>query len=140
MAYASSGPVSVAPDTDRFAVWGQGFGSLGRWRGDGNAAGLDRSTGGFIAGADAFAFDTWRFGVFGGYSRTSFDAKDRSSTGSSDNYHIGLYDGTQWGNLAVRSGLAYTWHDLWTNRNVAFPGFSDALKGNYNAGTAQAFG
>ena len=140
MAYASSGPVSVAPDTDRFAVWGQGFGSWGQWRGDGNAARLDRSTGGFIAGADGLAFDTWRFGLFGGYSRTSFDAKDSRSSGSSDNYHIGLYDGTQWGNLAIRSGLAYTWHDLSTNRNVALPGFSDTLKGNTNAGTAQAFG
>jgi len=85
-------------------------------------------------------FDTWRLGAVAGYSNTSFDVKDRQSSGSSDNYHLGLYGGTSWGGLAFRSGATYTWHDVSTNRAVAFPGFSDSLKGDYNAGTAQAFG
>lgn len=44
------------------------------------------------------------------------------------------------GNLAFRTGAAYTWHDLSTSRSVIFPGYVDSLKGGYNAGTAQAFG
>ncbi|EZQ15294.1 hypothetical protein CF98_12720 [Halopseudomonas bauzanensis] len=75
-----------------------------RWE----AARLNRSTGGFLMGTDAPVFDTWRFGAVAGYSRTSFDAKDRYSSGSSDNYHLGLYGASAWGDLAFRTGAAYT--------------------------------
>ncbi|WP_181257250.1 autotransporter domain-containing protein [Pseudaminobacter soli (ex Li et al. 2025)] len=138
--YENSAPQPVAANTDRFALWSQGFGSWGHTNGDGNAARLNRSTGGFFVGADAPVFDTWRFGAVAGYSHTSFDAKDRHSLGSNDSYYVGLYGGTAWGDLAFRTGSAYTWHDISTSRNVAFPGFSDSLKGDYNAGTAQVFG
>jgi len=122
------------------AFWSQAFGSWVHIDGDGNAARLVRSTGGFLFGADAPLFDTWRLGVVAGYSNTSFDAKDRHSSGSSDNYHLGLYGGAQWGDLSLRTGAAYTLHDISTSRIVAVPGISDSLSGNYNAGTAQVFG
>nr|WP_313665910.1 autotransporter domain-containing protein [Brucella intermedia] len=138
--YENGVPQPVAANTDRFAVWGQAFGSWGHTSGDGNAARLNRKTGGLFFGADAPIFDTWRFGAVAGYSSTSFDAKERHSSGSSDNYHVGLYGGTAWGDLAFRTGAAYTWHDISTSRNVAFPGFNESLKGDYNAGTTQVFG
>jgi subtilase-type serine protease len=145
---ASSGPYAayaadgrpVAATTDGLAFWGQGFGSWGSTNGDGNAAKLSRATGGFLAGGDAFVFDGVRFGALAGYSRTSFDVKDRASSGSSDNYHFGLYGGTQWGALGFRTGAAYTWHQIDASRSVVFPGFSDQLSSRYDAGTAQVFG
>ncbi|MFC5374764.1 autotransporter domain-containing protein [Brevundimonas faecalis] len=140
MTYGDGGPQASAATTDRFAVWGQAFGSWGHMDSDGNAARLNRSTGGFIFGADAPVFDSWRFGAVAGYSNTSFKATDRYSSGSSDNYYLGLYGGTTWGDLAFRTGAAYTWHDISTNRTVAIPGVSDALKGDYMAGTTQVFG
>lgn len=140
MAYAEGGPQFVPATTDRFAVWGQAFGAWGHWNGDGNAARLNRSIGGFFVGADAPVFDTWRFGAVAGYSRTTFNVRDRASSGSSDNYHLGLYGGTQWGDLAFRTGAAYTWHDISTGRSVIFSGFGDSLKSDYRAGTAQVFG
>ena len=82
----------------------------------------------------------WRLGAVAGYGQTSFNTRDRASSGSSDNYHLGLYGGTNWGDLAFRTGAAYTWHDITTNRSVAFPGFGDSLNGKYAAGTAQIFG
>ncbi|MEI9419655.1 autotransporter domain-containing protein [Mesorhizobium sp. Cs1299R1N1] len=138
--YDGGKPVTVKANTDRFAVWGQGFGSWGHTSSDGNAAHLNRKTGGFFIGADAPVFDTWRIGAVAGYSQTSFDVKDRRSFGSSDNYYVGLYGGTAWGDVAFRAGAAYTWHDVSTNRSVTFPGFGDSLKGDYNAATAQMFG
>ncbi|MBZ9966932.1 autotransporter-associated beta strand repeat-containing protein [Mesorhizobium sp. BR1-1-2] len=138
--YEGGKPVTVKANTDRFAVWGQAFGSWGHTSSDGNAARLGRKTGGFFIGADAPVFDTWRFGAVAGYSQTSFDVKDRRSSGSSDNYYVGLYGGTAWGDLAFRTGAAYTWHDVSTNRSVAFPGFDGSLKGGYNTATAQMFG
>ena len=138
--YADGGPHNVPATTDGFALWGQAFGSWGHWNSDGNAARLNRSTGGVFVGADAPMFDSWRFGAIAGYSRTNFDVRDRASSGSSDNYHLGLYGGTSWGDLAFRTGAAYTWHDITTNRSVVFPGFGDSLKGKYDAATAQVFG
>ncbi len=142
VAFASlgSGAVAVAPTTDRFALWGQGFGSWGSTDSNGNAASLSHSTGGFLIGGDAPIFETWRLGMMAGYSRTIFNVRDRASSGTSDNYHLGLYGGTQWGNLGFRTGAAYTWHDVTTSRSVAFPGFGGSLKGDYRAGTAQVFG
>lgn len=140
MAYADGGPQYVPATTDRFAVWGQAFGSWGHWNSDGNAARLDRSIGGFFIGADSPVFDTWRFGAIAGYSRTSFNVKDRHSSGASDNYHVGFYGGTTWGDLAFRTGAAYTWHDISTWRSVTLPGFGNSLRGDYNAATAQVFG
>ncbi|RXT57700.1 hypothetical protein B6S44_00790 [Bosea sp. Tri-44] len=126
--------------TDRFAVWGQGYGSWGRGDSDRNAAKLTRSTGGFLIGADVAVIDTMRLGIVAGYSRSEFDVNARLSSGESDNYHLGLYGGGQWGALGLRAGASYTWHDIETRRTVAFAGFGDGLKADYDAGTAQVFG
>lgn len=139
MAYGEGGPEMVAADTDRFAVWGQAFGSWGNADSDGNAAAFDRSTGGLLAGADTLV-GGWRVGLLGGYSHSSFDADDRNSSGKSDSYHLGLYGGTNWGAIAFRTGAAYSWNSLSTKRAVAFNGFTDGLSADYDAGTAQAFG
>ncbi len=125
-----------ADSPDRFTTWGQAFGSWGHRDGDSNAAGLSRSTGGFFIGADAPTFETWRVGVLGGYSRSTFDVKGRNSSGYNDGYHVGLYGGTQMGALGFRTGATYTWHDMNTSRSVT----GDQLTGDYNAGTTQIFG
>ncbi|MBZ9857357.1 autotransporter outer membrane beta-barrel domain-containing protein [Mesorhizobium sp. CA13] len=139
MAYGEGGPEMVAADTDRFAVWGQAFGSWGNTDSDGNAAAFDRSTGGLLAGADT-QVGGWRVGLLGGYSHSAFDADDRNSSGKSDSYHLGLYGGTNWGAVAFRAGAAYSWSSLSTQRSVAFNGFTDGLSADYDAGTAQVFG
>lgn len=139
--YDRSGePQAVAATTNRFAFWGEGFGSWGRTQGDGNATALDRDIGGLFVGGDGRIGEIWRVGLLGGYSHTSFDAGARRSSGESENYHVGLYGGTAWDALALRAGAAYAWHDLSTRRAVAFPGFTDWLKADYGAETAQVFG
>ncbi|WP_245150663.1 autotransporter outer membrane beta-barrel domain-containing protein [Pollutimonas harenae] len=126
--------------TDRFAAWGHAFGSWGHTGSDGNSARLERSTRGFLVGADGQVFDAWRAGLVAGYSRSSFDATARVSSGESDNYHLGLYGGRQWGQLGLRTGLAYTWHNIDVNRSLAIGSFSDRLSSDYRAGTFQIFG
>ncbi|WMT92483.1 autotransporter domain-containing protein [Pelagibacterium sp. H642] len=132
-------PVLVSADHDGPVFWSSGFGSWGSTDSDGNAASLDRSTGGLLIGADTTVGD-WRVGILGGNSQSRFDAEDRASSGSSDNYHLGLYGGTQWGEIAFRTGAAYTWHDIDTNRSVSIPGLTDSLSADYGAGTFQFFG
>lgn len=140
MAAPVTGPMPRLVPNDRFAVWGQGFGSWGRNEAQGGVSKLSRSSGGFLLGADAAVFDTWRVGLYSGYSRSTFEAKGRISSGNSDNYHLGLYGGGQWGAFGLRAGAAYSWHDLSVDRTVSFTGFSDRLRSDYNAATAQVFG
>jgi len=128
-----------AANTDTFAMWAQAFGSWGHWEGNGNAASFSRDAGGLLVGGDAYVAD-WRLGLVAGYSHSSFSLGERSSSGSSDNYHLGLYGGRKWGKVGFRSGVAYSWHDIDTSRSVSFPGFSEKLEGSYHAGTFQAFG
>ncbi len=46
-------------------------------------------------GADTRFGDEGRFGLMGGYSRSTFDVNDRNSSGSSDNYHLAAYAGNR---------------------------------------------
>ena len=119
------------------ASWIQGLGAWSRTDGDGNAAALKRSSGGFLMGLDAPLAQTWRVGVMAGYSRSDFDVNDRASSGRSDNYHLGAYGGGQWGAPARRRGLQLARHRH--RRSVAMPGFSDRLKAGYDGRSAQAY-
>lgn len=138
-AYGEGRPELVSPDTERFAFWGHGFGSWGRWNSDGNVAQLDRGTGGLFLGGDLPLGD-WRVGALAGYSSTNLDIDDRASSANVESWHLGLYGGTKWGDVAFRTGAAYSWHDLSTARTAIFPGFADSLTGDYGAGTGQFFG
>ncbi|MCC2610996.1 autotransporter domain-containing protein [Neorhizobium petrolearium] len=141
IAYGADGLAPVPASADAgIAVWGSGFGSWGSTDENGNAAHLDRSVGGFVGGADAMLTDAWRVGFLAGYSQSSSSTNDRASSSSGDNYHVGFYAGSRSGDFAFRSGLAYTWNDIETDRSVGFTGFADSLGANYNAATFQAFG
>ncbi|MFK4823049.1 autotransporter domain-containing protein, partial [Ochrobactrum quorumnocens] len=132
-------PILVDAEHAGPAFWSHGFGSWGSADDDSNAASLDRATGGVLVGADRLV-DEWRLGLLVGYSQSSFDARDRASSGSSNNYHLGLYGGTEWGELALRTGAAYTWHNIDTRRSVAIPGLADSPSADYSAATFQVFG
>lgn len=138
MAYGESGlrlTDSIGP-----VAWGYAFGSWGTFDSDGNAADMDTSIGGFLTGIDGEMVENVRLGLLAGYSHSSFHVDDRASSGSSDDWHIGLYGGGKWNALRLNGGLSYTWHDIEVGRSVAFPGFADSLSGDYNAGTFQIFG
>jgi len=137
----SAGAQSAAPTPPgEITLWGKGFGAWAQFKADGNAERFKKNTGGFFIGGDRLVGQNWRLGVLTGYSHTSFHVNGRASSGSSDNYHLGLYAGTQHNAWNFRSGLGYTWHRIKTDRSVAFSDFSDKLSARYNAGTFQAFG
>lgn len=139
MGYGEGGLELVAADTDRFVVWGQALGNWGSFDGDGNSGGFEHSSGGLVAGGDTIVGDGWRLGLLGGYSRTSFDTDDGAASGDSDNFHVGVYGGRHFGDVALRAGASYTRHAIDTSRTVSFPGLTETLKASYDAGTAQAF-
>lgn len=139
MAYGPTGPVEAGSQAEKYAVWGRAFHNRGHMDGNGNSARLGNSATGFVAGIDT-ALSDWRIGALAGYSQTSFDVAERSSSGKSRNLNVGVYAGTQMGAVGLRAGAAYTWHDIETKRHVAFANLSETLAAGYHAGTFQAFG
>lgn len=147
---AASAIQAVAPeaisknDLHRYAAWGSVYGSWASQPGDSNAARTKSTLGGFTTGIDTAVYDNWRLGVLAGYSRSTFKTGERGASGSSDNYTLGAYSGTEWatagGTIGLRSGLAYSWHNVEMSRSVAFADFSDKLSADYDAGTFQIFG
>lgn len=131
--------VSVAPPPV-YSLWGEGFGSWGKIGHNGNAAGLDTSTGGFILGADAQVSDAFRVGLAGGFTRTTWDVDGRLSSGSNDSIYAALYGSGSWDGLNLRLGASYAWYDFDVSRTVTFPGFSARTHASYGGWTAQAFG
>ncbi|WP_322883852.1 autotransporter domain-containing protein [Microvirga lotononidis] len=132
---------STAPifDPRRFALWGEGFGSWGKAGTNGNAAGLDISTGGFILGAEAQIDRTYTLGIAGGFTRTTFEADARLSSGSNDTVFAAVYGSGSWGHINLRLGATYAWHDIDVSRTIRFPNFADQAHASYDASTAQAF-
>lgn len=134
-------PIAVQGfDPRRFAFWGEGLGSWGRTRFDGNAASIDRSTGGFVLGADMAVSPAYRLGVAGGFTRTTFDIDARNSSGTTESVFGAIYGSAQWGAIGVRLGAAYAGRDTDTKRSVIFPAFSDHATASYDGSTAQVFG
>lgn len=131
---------ATASGSGASAFWMSSFGAWASADGNGNAASLDHNTGGFVAGVDTSEIDNWTLGLAGGYSQTSFDVNDRTSSGTSDNYSIGLYGGSDLGPVALRLGGAFTWHQLDSTRAVDAGGLNESLKAEYDAATTQIFG
>ena len=123
-----------------FTSWVQAIGAWGHANGDGNAAALNRTVGGFVSGVDATFDRRWRIGVAGGYTRTSLHVDDRASSATIDNTHVAVYAGGRVGGLGLRAGAAHTWHGIDSGRSIAFNGFSDSVGAHHAARTAQVFG
>jgi outer membrane autotransporter protein len=130
----------AAPCAAGLSAWGRGFGSWGGIDGNGNAHALDHTTGGFFAGFDGLVGSGIRAGFLSGYSHSTYKASEVASSGSSENYHFGLYGGGAWGPVALRVGGSFTISDISLSRGVAFTGYTDRLKADYQAVTGQVFG
>ncbi|QIB33127.1 autotransporter domain-containing protein [Ancylobacter pratisalsi] len=136
---APGDPAAPAMSAPVYAMWGQVLGSLGTFDGNSNAPRVTDTIGGLITGVDVSVAETWRFGIAGGYSYTSFDASDIAASGSSDSYHVALYGGWHSEGWSVRGGAAYSWNDVDTSRQVTVVGIGGAQQGGYDLGTTQVF-
>ncbi|GAA5628163.1 hypothetical protein Brsp05_03459 [Brucella sp. NBRC 12953] len=139
-AFSTTGVKPESATTTNLAAWGQALGSWGRFNGNDNAAAFDTSTGGFVTGLDTQLGEASRLGLVAGYSHLSMHAKDRSSSASAENWHLGLYGGSQFDALSLRAGAAYSFSALETSRYVGIPGLTDFHDADYNASTFQIFG
>jgi autotransporter-associated beta strand protein len=137
---ATDGIAAPGPPTQALAAWGHAFGSFGHIGGDGDAATLDRSVGGFILGADASFDNRYRLGVAAGYTQSTLSLDARASSGRVDSTFAGVYGGASLNALQLRGGALYAYNRYGTDRSVVFPGFSGAESAGYGGDTLQAFG
>jgi outer membrane autotransporter protein len=132
--------MASAPEIDPNTFWTQGYGSWGHTKGDGNAAGVDRTGGGVMIGYDRGFGQDWLLGVAAGYSRSNFDVDDRSSSGKVDSYNLLAYASGDVGQVKLRVGAGYSWNDIDSTRNVILPNFAEQVTASYSSGAAQLFG
>jgi len=137
---STSAGQSVQTQPNGLAWWGQFAGSWGHGDSNGNAASVSHTLGGFFLGVDMPVGESSRVGVTGGYTQTSLNIGQRGSSVSSDDAHIGVYAGTQFGALGLSMGAAYTQHSLDTSRTIALPDFTGHAQSDNKAYTAQVFG
>lgn len=121
-------------------VWTSLFGGWGSVDGEGAIVSLDTDEAGILLGADRTFSNGLRAGVMGGFSQSSHDVEARASSGDSNNIHLGVYGGKNWGALSLRTGAAYSWHDSEVSRRIVSANLNDRTKGSTDARTAQAFG
>nr|WP_309473236.1 autotransporter outer membrane beta-barrel domain-containing protein [Pseudomonas jessenii] len=136
-AYGSgNSPREAAGGADSGRVWVQALGHGGKVDREYDST-LKHATQGLVMGADWRLNEQWHIGLLGGKSQTRLDAHQYE--GDLDSWHVGAYAVRQDGPIALRLGATYASHDGSSKRRVAFNGFSDRLKGNYDANTQQAF-
>lgn len=136
-AYSSgNSPRQAAGAADSGRVWIQALGHGGKVDRNFDST-LKHATQGQVMGADWRLNEQWHVGLVGGKSQTRLDA--RQYDGELDSWHLGAYAARQDGPFSLRLGATYASHDGASKRRVAFNGFSDRLKGNYDANTQQAF-
>ena len=139
-ALAQGGPaLAPAPDApgSTGTVWGQVFGGSTDLDGA-NAASVSESIGGIITGGDVMV-DNWLVGAAIGYSRSNADVDDLASSFQADSLLMGLYAGTSAGPWNVRLGASYAFSQIDADRTIAYPGYSERARADYDAGTTQAF-
>jgi subtilase-type serine protease len=136
-AYRSgNSPRQAAGGADSGRVWIQALGHGGKVDREFDST-LKHATQGLVMGADWRLDEQWHIGLIGGKSQTRLDA--RQYDGDLDSWHLGAYAVRQDGPFSLRLGATYASHGGDSKRRVAFNGFSDRLKGNYDANTQQAF-
>ena len=123
-----------------YAFWGQAFGDFGRNKGDGNAATLRRSTGGFVLGGDVLAYGPWRIGAAGGYTTDSLKVSTRASSGKFTSVYGALYAGANYGAVDLKLGAVYSGNHTSVSRNISLINFADATSTGYGGRTTQGFG
>lgn len=121
-------------------VWLSGYGGWSESDGNSNVADLDRDSRGTLIGLDLPLSDTWRLGLAAGYGTSDLDVSRRESSADIDSTSLTAYLGGQWDALSLRLGVARTWNEVDSKREVRAGTLRETVKASYDADTTQVFG
>ena len=118
----------------RYGFWGAAFGGTASI--DGNATTGSHDTNsqayGFAAGLDYHATPDTILGFALGGGGTHWGLDQGLGSGRSDMFQAGLYAKTRWGAAYLSGALAYSFHDVTTDRTVTIAG-TDMLEAKFKA-------
>lgn len=100
------------------AVWATGWQHAGHVPGDGNASRVRSDGHGLLLGVDAPLGDQWRVGVSAGLGQDVARVDALGSETSVHSKHLGAYAGAAWGGWTAEGGLASSWHDIASTRQL----------------------
>jgi outer membrane autotransporter protein len=136
-------PASAWPSSKALPAWAEVVGHWQTYNGDSNAARLKQTITGLFVGMDEeVGHSGWRLGGSLGFTHADGRVADRNSTSKVNSYSAAVYGGKSFGTgmgprTNVLGGLAYTWHDIATTRNITSLG--QTLQADYSAHTGQLF-
>lgn len=140
-------PVAVPArvvDGRMLSLWGQGLGSVGQARGDGNAAGLSRRSAGFVLGVDArgasLGLGGLRLGLVGGHVETDLSGPGQVQTGTIASTFGGVYGSLEAGPAVLRFGALAADEPARLRRVVTAPGLTDSATARTHGRSVQGFG
>ena len=113
------------------STWIEGFGAGGSLNGNGNASGLDYSSGGFALGAEKWLDEGMLVGVATGYSNTYALLDERGDRGTIDTWHLALYLEQEFNEHYLTSILAFGYNDYDTRRHVDVGSLIRTAEANY---------
>jgi outer membrane autotransporter protein len=118
----------------RYGFWGAAFGGTANI--DGNATTGSHDTNsqayGFAAGLDYHATPDTILGFALGGGGTHWGLDQGLGSGRSDMFQAGVYAKTRWGAAYLSGALAYSFHDVTTDRTVTIAG-TDMLEAKFKA-------
>jgi len=142
-AQVGRGDASMLPRSAAQPMWAQVFGNWRTMDGNSNVAKSRERDVGIFVGGDHGVGNGWRLGGAFGYTDSSITVDDRSAKSDVNSYSAILYSGKSFeagsGKINFTAGLAYTWHDIDSKRNINAAGERQELKADYSASTGQIF-
>lgn len=96
--------VTDSANSDRPVIWAKVFGDRLKIYSDGNAPGIESTSGGIMIGGDVLASEHAIVGIAAGYSRSAIATDTMGGTSYADSFHAGLYG--KWGATAPLSAGA----------------------------------
>ena len=121
-----------------YTAWAQGFGQWNSADGNANAASVDGSLGGFLAGGDVTSGNV-TFGLAAGYASASSDVDARLSSADASTVIIAAYAGASFDAFRLRGGASYGWSDIDTQRTASIAGITENPLGSYDGSTVNIF-
>ncbi|ALK09652.1 Extracellular serine protease precursor [Blastochloris viridis] len=130
---ADARPEAAVCDS-RFATWGSAYGTTGKTSGDNitGSHGTTSRTYGFAGGLDYRVTPDTLVGVALAGGGTHWNLDQGLGSGDSDMFQAGVYGKTRSGPAYLAGALAYSFHDVSTDRTVTISG-SDILEANFDA-------
>jgi outer membrane autotransporter protein len=120
---------------DRWHVWSSAFGAWQSVSGDSSAgtAGFTQNTYGMTVGVDRQLNRDFLFGMALGASRGTFSVPDRSTSGSAEGAHVGLYSMYRQNPFYIASNLSYAHFDNSTTRVISGVGPTETANGGFGS-------